>query len=46
MMAAKYIGIPQPTLTKWVIQSDGVSDLKNPPGKTFRVIHLLENGVK
>jgi hypothetical protein len=43
MMAAKYIGIPQPTLTKWVIQSDGVSDLKTPSGKTFRVIHLLGN---
>lgn len=41
MMAQKHIGIPQPTLTKRVIQEDGVEWFKTPSGMRFRVIHLL-----
>ena len=41
MMAQKHIGIPQPTLTKRVIQEDGDEWFKTPSGMRFRVIHLL-----
>ena len=41
MMAQKHIGIPQPTLTKRVIQHEGGEWFKTPSGMLFRVIHLL-----
>ena len=41
MMAQKHIGIPQPTLTKRVIQHEGGEWFKTPSGTLFRVIHLL-----
>ena len=40
MMAAKYIGIPQPTLSDRVIGIDDEEVLKNPSGKLFRVIGI------
>jgi len=40
-MAERYAGIPQPTLSGWVIEKDGSKALKPPPGKDFRVIDIL-----
>lgn len=40
MMAAKHIGIPQPTLSDRVIGIDNGEALKNPSGKLFRVIGI------
>lgn len=40
MMAAKYIGIPQATLSDRVIGIGDDRHLKNPSGKTFRVIGI------
>ena len=40
MMAAKYIGIPQATLSDRVIGIGDDKHLKNPSGKTFRVIGI------
>ena len=39
--AAKYLGLPQQTLTSRVTELDGVEYLKNPSGKVFRVTELL-----
>jgi hypothetical protein len=40
-MADRYVGIPQPTLSNWVIQSEGTTSLKLPSDKEFRVIDIL-----
>jgi hypothetical protein len=40
-MAERYAGIPQPTLSGWVIEKEGVKALKPPSGKDFRVIDIL-----
>lgn len=40
-MAERYAGIPQPTLSGWVIEKDGNKALKTPSGKDFRVIDIL-----
>jgi hypothetical protein len=40
-MIEKYAGIPQSTLTNWVTQSEEISALKLPSGKTFRVTQIL-----
>ena len=40
-MAARYIGIPQQTLTNRVTQIEGVKWLKTPGGKAFRVTQIL-----
>lgn len=39
-MAERHIGIPQPTLTKRVIQINGGEAFKTPSGKAFRVIQI------
>lgn len=39
-MAERHIGIPQPTLTKRVIQIGDEEAFKTPSGKTFRVIQI------
>ena len=41
-MATRYIGIPQPTLTRWVRVSskDGLEVLETPSGKVFRVMQI------
>ena len=40
--ASRYIGIPQPTLTRRVRVSskDGLEELETPSGKLFRVMHI------
>lgn len=40
-MADRYAGIPQPTLSGWVIEKDGDKYLKPPSAKEFRVIDIL-----
>lgn len=40
-MAERYAGIPQPTLSGWVIDKQGVKSLQPPSGKDFRVIDIL-----
>jgi len=40
-MAERYAGIPQPTISGWVIEKDGVKSLQPPSGKDFRVIDIL-----
>jgi hypothetical protein len=40
-MAEKYAGIPQPTLSTWVIDKDGFRYLELPSSKAFRVIDIL-----
>lgn len=40
-MAERYAGIPQPTLSGWVIEKDGNKALKPPSGKDFRVIDII-----
>jgi hypothetical protein len=40
-MADRYAGIPQPTLSGWVIEKEGLKTLKLPSGKDFRVIDIL-----
>ena len=40
-MAERYAGIPQPTLSGWVIGSGDDMSLKLPSGKLFRVIEIL-----
>lgn len=40
-MAERYTGIPQPTISGWVIEKDDVKALKPPSGKSFRVIDIL-----
>lgn len=42
-MAERYMGIPQPTLSTWVIDSDGVTWLELPSKKTLRVIDIVGN---
>jgi hypothetical protein len=40
-MAERYAGIPQPTLSGWVIGSEDDKSLKLPSEKLFRVIEIL-----
>lgn len=40
-MAERYAGIPQPTLSGWVIEKEGVKALQPPSGNDFRVIDIL-----
>jgi hypothetical protein len=40
-MAERHAGIPQPTLSGWVIGSDDSKVVKPPSGKEFRVIDIL-----
>lgn len=40
-MAERYAGIPQPTISGWVIEKEGDKALKPPSGKHFRVIDIL-----
>jgi len=40
-MAERYAGIPQPTISGWVIEKDGVKALQPPSGKEFKVIDIL-----
>lgn len=40
-MADRNAGIPQPTLSGWVIEKEGLKALELPSGKTFRVIDIL-----
>lgn len=40
-MAEKYMGISQPTLSSWVIDSEGVTRLELPSKKTLRVISIV-----
>jgi len=40
-MAERHAGIPQPTLSGWVIGSDDSKELKPPSGKSFRVIDIV-----
>jgi hypothetical protein len=40
-MAERYAGIPQPTLSGWVIEKEALKALQPPSGKTFRVIDIL-----
>jgi hypothetical protein len=42
-MSDKYIGVPQSTLSKWVMQINGVAYLKLPSGKLLRVVQILGN---
>jgi hypothetical protein len=42
-MMEKYAGIPQPTLSCWVIEKEGLTLLKLPSDKAFRVIDILGN---
>jgi hypothetical protein len=39
-MAERHVGIPQPTISGWVIESGGGSALKLPSDKEFRVIDI------
>ena len=39
-MAEKYIGIDNTTLSRRVLQIDDGNALKNPSGKTFRVLQI------
>lgn len=39
-MAERHAGIPQPTLSTWVIESEEETNLKPPSGKLFRVIEI------
>lgn len=39
-MGERYAGIPQPTLSGWVIDKEGAKALKPPSGKNFRVIDI------
>lgn len=40
-MADRNVGIPQPTLSGWVIESEESKALKPPSGKDYRVIDIL-----
>jgi hypothetical protein len=40
-MAEKYAGIPNDTLSRWVLESEGAKCLQVPSGKTFRVLDTL-----
>jgi hypothetical protein len=42
-MAERYAGIPQPTISGWVIEKEGVKALQPPSGKEFRVIDIAAN---
>jgi hypothetical protein len=42
-MAERYAGIPQPTISGWVIQKEGLKALQPPSGKEFRVIDILSD---
>jgi hypothetical protein len=40
-MAERYAGIPNDTLSRWVLDLDGIKSLQAPSGKTFRVLDIL-----
>jgi hypothetical protein len=40
-MAERYAGIPNDTLSRWVLDLDGNKSLQAPSGKTFRVLDIL-----
>ena len=39
-MMERYAGIPNDTLSRWVLDSDGGRELKLPSGKAFRVLEI------
>ena len=42
-MAEKYVGIPNDTLSRWVLESTDEKVMELPSGKTFRVLELLSD---
>jgi hypothetical protein len=40
-MAERYVGIPNDTLSRWVLDSDTEKAMKLPSGKQFRVLDIL-----
>jgi hypothetical protein len=44
-MAERYVGVPNDTLSRWVLDSDADKAMKLPSGKHFRVLDILaDNG--
>lgn len=39
-MAERYAGIPNDTLSRWVLESEGEKQLQLPSGRTFRVLDI------
>lgn len=40
-MAERYVGIPNDTLSRWVLESDQEKSIKLPSGKLFRVLEIV-----
>jgi hypothetical protein len=39
-MAERNVGIPNDTLSRWVLESEGLKYLELPSGKRFRVLEI------
>lgn len=40
-MAERYVGVPNDTLSRWVLESGAEKSIELPSGKTFRVLDIL-----